>query len=56
VIFEIAQDPAVFVAALKNEGILASAIGGQKIRLVTHYDVTRADCERAAQVLSKHLR
>ncbi|MFM2124763.1 MAG: hypothetical protein RL328_1214 [Acidobacteriota bacterium] len=51
VIFEIATDPAAFVAALKAEGILASSIGGQKIRLVTHYDVTRADCERAAHVL-----
>ena len=51
VIFEIDSNPAAFIATLKTEGILASAIGGQKIRLVTHYDVTRADCERAATVL-----
>jgi threonine aldolase len=56
VIFEIRSSPQEFIAKLKAEGILASAIGGQKLRLVTHYDVTRADCERAAQVLSKHLR
>ena len=54
VIFEIATDPAAFVSRLKDEGILASAIGGPRVRLVTHYDVSRADCERAALVL-KHL-
>ena len=53
VIFEIETDPAAFIAALKAEGILASAIGGQKIRLVTHYDVSKEDCERAAIVLSR---
>lgn len=51
VIFEIQQDPAAFLAALQEQGIRASAIGRQKIRLVTHYDVTRADCEKAASVL-----
>ena len=51
VIFEIASSPANFIAELKQQGTLASAIGGQKIRLVTHYDVTRADCDRAAQAL-----
>jgi threonine aldolase len=49
VIFEIASDPAAFIARLKEEGILASAIGGQRIRFVTHYDVSRGDCERAAR-------
>ena len=39
------------VAALKERGILASAIGPQQVRLVTHYDVSRADCERCAEVL-----
>jgi threonine aldolase len=51
VIFEIKTDPAAFITDLKTEGILASAIGGQRIRLVTHYDVNRADCERAARAL-----
>ncbi|MEO5923113.1 MAG: GntG family PLP-dependent aldolase [Bryobacteraceae bacterium] len=55
VIFEIDSNPAEFIAALKAEGVLASAIGGQKIRLVTHYDVSREDCERAAQVLAQVL-
>lgn len=55
VIFEVTGNPAEFVARLKEEGILASAIGGQRVRLVTHYDVSRADCERAAAVLKKLL-
>jgi threonine aldolase len=45
------MEPGLFLAQLKDQGILASAIGGQKIRLVTHFDVSRAECERAAQVL-----
>lgn len=53
VIFEIESNPADLIAALKSEGILASAIGGQRIRLVTHYDVSREDCERAAAVLNR---
>ena len=53
VIFEVASDPAAFVANLKAEGILASAIGGKRVRLVTHYDVSRADCERAARSIAR---
>lgn len=56
VIFEIRSNPAEFIARLQTEGIRASAIGGQRIRLVTHYDVSRQDCERAAGVLSGLLR
>ncbi len=52
VIFEIQSNPAEFIAHLQSEAIRASAIGGQRIRLVTHYDVSRQDCERAASVLS----
>lgn len=40
-----------FVAALKQRGVLASAIGPDSIRLVTHYDVSRTQCERAAKVI-----
>ncbi len=39
------------VAALKSEGVLCSAIGPDSIRLVTHFDVTREDCECAAGAL-----
>jgi threonine aldolase len=51
VIFEITTNPVEFIARLKDEGVRASAIGGQKIRLVTHYDVSRQDCERAAKIV-----
>ncbi len=42
-------------AALKAEGILASAMDGVTLRLVTHHDVSRADCERAAEALARLL-
>ncbi len=45
-------DAAAFCAALRQRGILASAIGPQAVRLVTHYDVSRQDCEQAAGVLT----
>jgi threonine aldolase len=48
-------DAAVLVRALRESGVLASAIGPHMVRLVTHYDVTRKDCERAASVLERLL-
>jgi threonine aldolase len=51
-----AEDGApAFVARLKEQGILASAINPQTVRFVTHYDVTRADCERAAAIVKAEL-
>ncbi len=50
VIFEVA-DPTQFVARMKENGIRISAIGGKRVRLVTHYDVSRADVEKAAKLL-----
>jgi threonine aldolase len=49
-------DAAAFSAALKEKGVLVSAIGPHAIRFVTHYDVDRAACERAAAVVSEQLR
>jgi len=43
------------VATLKHEGVLVSAIGPQTVRLVTHFDVSREDCERAAETLTRSL-
>jgi len=43
------------VAALEREGVLCSAVGPQSVRLVTHYDVSREDCERAAEALHRTL-
>jgi threonine aldolase len=57
VIFTLADNgdaPAV-VSALKAEGILCSAIGPHAVRLVTHYDVSREDCELCAQTLVRLL-
>jgi threonine aldolase len=55
VIFDIAGTglpPAEFLGRLKADGILAGSVGGTRIRLVTHYDVSRQDCERAAQAIA----
>lgn len=43
------------VRKLRENGVLASAIGPHAVRLVTHYDVSRDDCVRAATVLEKLL-
>lgn len=39
------------IAACAKEGVLFSWISEHELRAVTHADVTRADCERAASVL-----
>jgi threonine aldolase len=49
-------DAAAFCAALKERGVLASGIGPRVVRLVTHYDVSREDCERAAEVVGDVLK
>jgi len=52
VIFYLQQaDAATVVAALKSQGVVCSAIGPKAVRLVTHFDVSREDCERAAELL-----
>ena len=59
VIFDIARTglaPAEFLARLKSSGILAGSVGGTRIRLVTHYDVSREDCMRAANAIGELLR
>lgn len=43
-------DAAGFVAKLKENGVVGSAIGASAVRLVTHCDVSREDCEKAAKV------
>ncbi len=56
VIFYLQQaDAATVVAALKTQGVVCSAIGPKAVRLVTHFDVSREDCERAADLLVKTL-
>ena len=48
-------DAASVVASLKSEGILCSAIGPHAVRLVTHFDVSREQCERSAATLVRLL-
>jgi threonine aldolase len=55
VIFDIAKTgltPVDFLARLKSSGILAGSVGGTRIRLVTHYDVSREDCVKAADAIA----
>ncbi|SED33123.1 L-threonine aldolase [Nocardioides exalbidus] len=46
-------DAASFVARAADEGVRISAVGPRAVRLVTHLEVSRADAERAASVLSR---
>ena len=39
------------VAAAKSRSILINALGPTKMRLLTHLDVSRAQCEQAAETL-----
>jgi len=55
VIFSVSGDATKLVAGLKEKGILSSAIGPKDVRLVTHFDVSRSDCEFAAGVLAEML-
>lgn len=51
VIFELdnRMEPQEFVRELMKRGVLAGGAGGTRIRFVTHYDVSLADCERAIE-------
>jgi threonine aldolase len=46
-----APDAAAVIAAARAEGVLVVAFGPRTVRAVTHLDVTREQCERAASVL-----
>jgi threonine aldolase len=49
------QPAAKLVERLKEHGVLASAMGPDTIRLVTHLDVDRAACVTAAEVLAEEI-
>lgn len=38
---------------LKQRGVLANGINATHMRMLTHYDVTRDDCERAASIMAE---
>ena len=44
-----------FVSGLKAKGVVASAIGTHTVRFVTHLDVSRADCQKAAEIVRLEL-
>jgi threonine aldolase len=51
VIFTLVEGGAAeVVQALKERGVLSSTIGTHQVRFVTHLDVSREDCERAARL------
>jgi threonine aldolase len=47
-----APDAATVVARARERGVLISAFAARTVRLVTHLNVDRAGCERAAEVLA----
>ena len=47
-----APDAAAVVAATRARGVLVVAFGPRIVRAVTHLDVTREQCERAADVIA----
>jgi threonine aldolase len=57
VIFTMKADKSAtqLVNRLKARGILASTLGPNIIRLVTHHDVSRDACVRAAETLTEEL-
>jgi len=51
VIFRLTDgDAPAFCAELKQKGVIASALGPDSVRFVTHCDVSREDCVKAAEV------
>jgi threonine aldolase len=57
VIFSLSEqgDAPALVARMKAEGVLTSAIGPHQVRLVTHSQVSRAECEQTAELLVRLL-
>ena len=43
--------PKALAAKFRDHGILVAALGHDMVRLVTHHDVSRADCETAARAI-----
>ena len=51
VIFEVSGPVGDFIEAAKTRGVLLSGVGGQRVRAVTHFDVSRQACEQAVSIL-----
>jgi threonine aldolase len=50
-----APDAAAFLAACAERGLLLSQVGPRRVRAVTHMDVDRQGCQRAAQIVAEVL-
>jgi threonine aldolase len=48
-------DAATLSAQARERGVLLNAMGARTLRAVTHLDVSRAQCETAAQVVAQLL-
>jgi len=48
-----APDAAALVAAARERGVLINAFGPRRVRVVTHLDVSRDQCDHAAGVLAR---
>jgi threonine aldolase len=48
-----APDAAAVVERARELGVLVFAFGARTVRAVTHLDVTRAQCERGAELLAE---
>ncbi len=58
VMFDVSKtslNPAQLVDGLGHRGVLGGAIDAARVRLVTHRDVSRGDCERAVCILGEVL-
>jgi threonine aldolase len=55
VIFDVAGtgfDPVTLSAELRARGVLANGVSRTEMRMVTHYDVSRSNCEKAVQAVN----
>jgi threonine aldolase len=41
---------------LREKGVLANGLDAARMRMVTHFDVSRKDCEQAVGVMEEILR
>jgi len=44
-----------FVAKVKEQGVLLCGVGGTRVRMVTHMDVSRTECEQAVKAITHAL-
>jgi threonine aldolase len=56
VIFDVEGGAPPFLAAIAEKGILALPVGPERVRMITHNDVSREDVERALETIRQVLR